>query len=101
MTWPDFLEHFVASTLLTGNGLAVIVRSGNGQLAGFRYVPWGMVTVAELSSGRLAYDVSDGRGNTRRFWDTVRAGWRIRRMPGRRAYGTPTVSSRCGAGTHG
>lgn len=67
MTWPDFLEHFVASTVLTGNGLAVIVRSGNGQLAGFRYVPWGMVTVAELSSGRLAYDVSDGRGNTRRY----------------------------------
>lgn len=67
MTWPDFLEHFVASTLLTGNGLAVIIRSGNGQLAGFQYVPWGMVTVAELSSGRLAYDVSDGRGNTRRY----------------------------------
>ncbi|MFG1241924.1 phage portal protein [Xanthobacter sp. V7C-4] len=66
MTWPDFLEHFVASTLLTGNGLAVIQRAGNGQLAGFRYIPWGFVTVAELSSGRLAYDVSDGRGNTRR-----------------------------------
>jgi phage portal protein BeeE len=45
MSWPDFLEHFVASTLLTGNGLAVILRNGNGQLAGFRYVPWGMVTV--------------------------------------------------------
>ncbi|MCW1840438.1 phage portal protein [Prosthecomicrobium hirschii] len=67
MSWPDFLEHFVASTLLTGNGLAVILRNGNGQLVGFRYVPWGMVTVAELSSGRLAYDVSDGRGNTRRY----------------------------------
>lgn len=67
MTWPDFLEHFVASTLLTGNGLSVIDRNGNGQLAGFHYVPWGMVTVAELSSGRLAYDVSDGRGNTRRY----------------------------------
>lgn len=67
MTWPDFLEHLVASTLLTGNGLATIERSGNGQLSGFRYVPWGMVTVAELSSGRLAYDVSDGRGNTRRY----------------------------------
>lgn len=67
MTWPDFIEHFMASTLLTGNGLAVIVRSGNGQLSGFRYIPWGMVTVAELPSGRLAYDVSDGRGNTRRY----------------------------------
>lgn len=66
-TWPDFIEHLVASTLLTGNGLAVILRSGNGQLAGFRYIPWGMVTVAELSSGRLAYDVSDGKGKPRRY----------------------------------
>lgn len=67
MTYPDFVEHFVASTLLTGNGLAVINRSGNGQLAGFKYVPWGMTTVAELSSGRLAYDVSDGRGGMKRY----------------------------------
>ncbi|MGE9007042.1 phage portal protein [Leptospira interrogans] len=67
MTWPDFIEHYVASTILTGNGIASILRSGNGQLAGFRYVPWGTVTVAELSSGRLAYDVSDGCGNTRRY----------------------------------
>jgi HK97 family phage portal protein len=67
MTWPDFAEHWIASTLLTGNGLAVIERAGNGRLAGFRYIPWGMVTVAELSSGRLAYDVSDGHGNTRRY----------------------------------
>jgi len=67
MTYPDFIEHFVASTLLTGNGLAVINRSGNGQLAGFKYVPWGMTTVAELSSGRLAYDVTDGRGGMKRY----------------------------------
>lgn len=67
MSWPDFMEHLIASALLTGNGLAEILRSGNGQLAGFRYIPWGMVTVAELSSGRLAFDVSDGRGHTRRL----------------------------------
>lgn len=67
MTWPDFIEHLVASALLTGNGLAEIIRSGNGQLSGFRYIPWGMVTVAELSTGRLAYDVSDGRGKARRL----------------------------------
>jgi len=67
MSWPDWMEHVIASTLLTGNGLSVIERNGNGQLAGFRYIPWGQVTVAELSSGRLAYDVSDGRGNTRRY----------------------------------
>jgi HK97 family phage portal protein len=67
MTWPDFIEHLVASALLTGNGLAEIVRGGNGQLAGFRYIPWGTVTVVQLSTGRLAYDVSDGRGNSRRL----------------------------------
>ncbi|WP_313231132.1 phage portal protein [Sphingobium yanoikuyae] len=67
MTWPEFVEHLVASTLLTGNGLAEIIRAGNGQLSGLRYIPWGMVTVAELASGRLAYDVNDGRGNMRRL----------------------------------
>lgn len=67
MTWPEFVGHLVASTLLTGNGLAEIIRSGNGQLAGLAYIPWGMVTVAELSSGRLAYDLSDGRGHSRRL----------------------------------
>lgn len=67
MTWPDFLEHMVASALLTGNGLAEILRNGNGGLSGFRYVPWSMVGVVQLSSGRLAYDVSDGRGRSRRL----------------------------------
>ena len=67
MSWPDFMAHMMASTLLTGNGLAEIIRGGNGQLAGLRYIPWGMVTVSELSSGRLAYDVSDARGNMRRL----------------------------------
>lgn len=66
-TWPDFLEHWIASTLLTGNGLAEIVRGGNGQLAGLAWHPWSNVTVQELSSGRLAYDISDGRGRSRRL----------------------------------
>ena len=38
MIWPDWLEHWIASALLTGNGLSEIVRGGNGQLAGFRYI---------------------------------------------------------------
>lgn len=67
MTWPEFVEHLVASTLLTGNGLAEILRGPGGELSGLRYIPWGMVTVSELSSGRLAYDVSDGRGRTWRL----------------------------------
>lgn len=67
MAWPDFLEHLIVSALLTGNGLAEIVRASNGQLAGFRFIPWGMVSVAYLASGRLGYDVTDGRGGTRRL----------------------------------
>lgn len=68
MTWPDFLEHLIASALLTGNGLATIERDAAGQLAGFTWIPWGMVTVQRLRSGRLAYDVTDGTGlGTRRY----------------------------------
>lgn len=67
MTWPDFVEHLVASALLTGNGLAEILRNANGGLAGLRFIPWGWVTVAQLASGRLAYDVSDGRGKSWRL----------------------------------
>ncbi len=66
-TWPDFMEHLVASALLTGNGLATIERDGRGQLLSLSWVPWGMVTVQYLRSGRLAYDVTDGRGGARRF----------------------------------
>jgi len=67
MTWPEFIEHLVASALLTGNGLAQIRRNGNGSLAGLDFIPWTWVTVSQLASGRLAYDVNDGRGK----------GWRL------------------------
>lgn len=66
MSWPDFVEHLVAGTLLSGNGIAVMENGGNGQLSGLRYIPWNMVSVSELQSCRLAYDVSDERG-TRRY----------------------------------
>ena len=66
-TWPDFLEHWIASALLTGNGLATIERNGAGQVSALTWVPWGMVTVQSLKSGRLAYDVADGRGGVRRY----------------------------------
>lgn len=62
MSWPDLLEHTLASALLSGNGLVEIERSGNGQLAGLKWIPWQHVTVAELSTGRLAFDIADGRG---------------------------------------
>lgn len=66
-TWPDFISHLVASALLTGNGLAEIHRAGNGRLTGLTYLPWGTVTVSELSSGKLAYDVGSGNGRVRRL----------------------------------
>jgi HK97 family phage portal protein len=66
-TWPDWLEHVVSSALLTGNGLAQVMWGANGQLAGFRWIPWGTVSVVYLQSGRLAYDVTDSRGNLRRL----------------------------------
>lgn len=67
MTWPDFVEHLVSSALLTGNGLAEILRNASGGLSGLRFIPWSWVTVAQLASGRLAYDVSDGRGKSWRL----------------------------------
>lgn len=66
-TWPEFIAHLVSSTLLTGNGLAHVQRSGNGQLSGLKFIPWGQVTVAELPSERLAFDVSDARGRSYRL----------------------------------
>lgn len=67
MTWPDFVEHLVASMLLTGNGLAEILRAPNGLLQGFRFIPWHMVVVVRLRSGRLAYDVTLPEKATRRL----------------------------------
>lgn len=67
MAWPDFIEHWVASTLLTGNGLAEIQRNARGELTGLRFIPWQWVSVVELSTGRLAYDVSNGRGKSWRL----------------------------------
>ncbi|WP_394659552.1 phage portal protein [uncultured Novosphingobium sp.] len=67
MTWPDFIEHLVASALLTGNGLAEILRNANGGLVGFRYIPWTMVSVLQLASGRMGYDINEGAGRPRRL----------------------------------
>lgn len=67
MSWPEFMEHLVVSTLLNGNGLAEVKRNGNGALTGLRFIPWQDVTVAELPSGRLAYDVRERLGPSRRL----------------------------------
>jgi HK97 family phage portal protein len=67
MTFPDFIEHLMTSTLLTGNGLAEIVRGGNGSVIELRFWPWGRVSALQLTSGRLAYDVQQLNGRTRRL----------------------------------
>lgn len=67
MTWPDFLEHLIVSTLLTGNGLAEVLRGSNGGLSGLRFIPWANVSIVQLASGRLAYDIGEGKGTSRRL----------------------------------
>jgi HK97 family phage portal protein len=61
-TWPDFVEWLVASTLLSGNGLAEIVVDQRGELSALRAVPWSWSSVQMLPNGRLAYDVSEQMG---------------------------------------
>ncbi len=65
MTWPEFVEHLIASALLTGNGLAVIEHDTRGEVSGLEFIPWGRVSVQRLRSGRLAYDVTDPFGGRR------------------------------------
>ncbi|MBN8484128.1 MAG: phage portal protein [Sphingomonadales bacterium] len=69
MTWPEFIEHLVASTLLTGNGLAEIKTNQRGQVIGLEFIPWARVSVEYLASGRLAYDIADplGKGRAKRL----------------------------------
>ena len=67
MTWVDWVELMYASVLLQGNALSTVERDPGGQIVGLTFRPWGSVTVAELVSGRLAFDISDGRGRAQRF----------------------------------
>jgi HK97 family phage portal protein len=59
MTWPELIEHWVASALLHGNGLIEIVSDQRGELSGLMFHPWGNVSVQRLMSGRLAYEISE------------------------------------------
>lgn len=74
-TWPDFLEWWIASTLLRGNGLASVKRDNAGQVSGLSPIPWEHASVVLLPTGRLAYDVTDinsiygGTGRMRRLLD--------------------------------
>jgi HK97 family phage portal protein len=60
-SFPDLLESFTASTLLTGNGLLEIERDG-GDITGLRFLPWQWVSPMLAPSGRLVYDVTEQTG---------------------------------------
>ena len=74
-TWPDFVEWWIASTLLRGNGLSEVKRDGAGRIQELIPIPWEHASVVLLPSGRLAYDVTNvnsiygGTGRMRRLLD--------------------------------
>lgn len=63
-TAMEFREMMQAAVLLRGNAYAEIIRDGAGQVTAL--APLQQVSVLQLDSGRLAYDVSV-RGTMRRF----------------------------------
>jgi HK97 family phage portal protein len=73
-TWPDFLEWWIASTLLRGNGLSEVKRDSSGQVRELIPVPWEHASVVLLPSGRLAFDITEihsiygGTGRMRRLF---------------------------------
>jgi len=75
-SWADFVEWLVASTLLSGNGLAEIEVDARGALVALKPIPWSWASVQLLPSGRLVFDVSEQQtvlgatGRTRRLLDT-------------------------------
>ena len=60
--WPDFIESLVANALLRGNGLAEIVTDDRGRLRELCSIPWAWVAPRVLTSGRLAFEVTDMYG---------------------------------------
>jgi HK97 family phage portal protein len=61
-SWADFCEWLIASTLLSGNGLAEIITDDRGALVELRPIPWSWASARILPSGRLAFDVSEQHG---------------------------------------
>lgn len=69
-TWPDFIEGYMASTLLRGNALAEIEADATGQVSGLAFYQWEHVTVQLMPSSTLRYDVFEPyktNGNRRRL----------------------------------
>lgn len=63
----EFREMLTASVLLRGNGYAEIIRGFDGQVTELRPILQGSISVLQLDNGRLAYDVSDMKGNVKRL----------------------------------
>jgi HK97 family phage portal protein len=60
---PDFAEWWIASTLLSGNGLAAIDDDGRGAPVGLRPIPWNMSNPQISTSGRVSFMVTGAAGN--------------------------------------
>jgi HK97 family phage portal protein len=60
---PDFAEWLIASTLLSGNGLAAIDDDGRGAPVGLRPIPWNMSNPQISTSGRVSFMVTGAAGN--------------------------------------
>jgi HK97 family phage portal protein len=63
----EFREMMQAMALLRGNAHAEIKRGYDGQVRSLTPIPGDRITTLQLENGRLAYDVSDGKGNVRRL----------------------------------
>jgi HK97 family phage portal protein len=67
-TWPDLVEWGMPQTLLHGNALFAIGYDAAGRVVSLRPLPWGRVQMMRLTSGRIAYDVVQDTGVTRRYF---------------------------------
>lgn len=63
----EFREQMQAAVLLRGNAFAHIIAGSDGQVSELWPLHPDSVTVLELDSRRLAYDVTDGKGRTQRL----------------------------------
>ena len=59
MTWSDFAEWWIASTLLAGNGIASIADDGAGRPIALRPIPWWCANpMINPNSGRVTFHVA-------------------------------------------
>ena len=62
MTWPGLIEWLMSQILLHGNGLLEIVGDQFGNITALNPIPWRCVTVSQIRSGILVYDVMPVHG---------------------------------------